>query len=130
MATIKKRGSSYLIGVSLGYDADHKQIMRTMTWKPEPVMTAKQIEKELDRQAVRFEDAVKNGEVCGDGSMKLYDFTPQYLELKKDSLSPLTYAFYERVIDRHIKPTLGHMKLKVFDLPTYKGSYRSSQAKG
>lgn len=32
-----------------------------MTWKPEPKMTTKQIEKELNRQAVMFEEACNKG---------------------------------------------------------------------
>ena len=40
MATITRRegknGVSYLIRSSVGYDSSGKQIMRSMTWKPEP----------------------------------------------------------------------------------------------
>ena len=49
MATIRKRGNSYQIRVSCGYDTSGNQVVQTMTWKPEPKMTAKQIEKELNR---------------------------------------------------------------------------------
>lgn len=56
MATIKKRGNSYLIRVSCGYDVNGRHKEQSMTWKPEPKMTAKQIEKELNRQAVMFEE--------------------------------------------------------------------------
>ena len=52
MPTIQKRGDGYRITVSCGYDLTGKQIRRTTTWKPEPGMTARQIEKELARQAV------------------------------------------------------------------------------
>ena len=61
MASIKKRGSSYLIKVSCGYNCKGKQMVQTMTWKPEPGMSAKQIEKEVNRQAVLFEEACKQG---------------------------------------------------------------------
>ena len=48
MATIKRRegknGASYLIRSSCGYDVTGKQIMRSMTWRPKPGMTEKQIE--------------------------------------------------------------------------------------
>lgn len=54
MATIKKRGDTYKITVSCGYDLEGKQIRRHTTWKPEPDMTARQIKKELDQQAVLF----------------------------------------------------------------------------
>ena len=61
MATIQKRGDSYSIRVSCGYDSKGKQVIQSMTWKPEPKMTAKQIEKELNRQAVMFEEACNKG---------------------------------------------------------------------
>ena len=61
MPTIQKRGDTYRITVSNGYDASGKQIRKTTTWKPAPGMTQKQIEKELDRQAVLFEEKVRTG---------------------------------------------------------------------
>jgi len=61
MATIQKRGDSYSIRVSCGYDSTGKQVIQSMTWKPEPKMTQKQIEKELNRQAVMFEEACNHG---------------------------------------------------------------------
>ena len=54
MPTIQKRNNSYLITVSCGYDITGKQIRKTMTYKPEPNMTAKQIEKEVQRQAYLY----------------------------------------------------------------------------
>lgn len=55
MATIQKRGDSYLIRVSCGYDSKGKQVIQSKTWKPEPTMTERQVEKELNCQAVMFE---------------------------------------------------------------------------
>lgn len=66
MASIEKRISkkgevSYRIKVSCGYDSDGKQIIeRSDTIKFDCDMTQKQIEKELRRQAVLFEEQVKN----------------------------------------------------------------------
>lgn len=51
MPTIRKRNNSYQITVSCGYDINNRQIRRTMTYTPEKGMTAKQIEKEVQRQA-------------------------------------------------------------------------------
>lgn len=39
MANIRKRGDSYQIRVSCGYDKDGNQVTKSMTWKPEPSMT-------------------------------------------------------------------------------------------
>lgn len=55
MATIRKRGNSYQIRVSCGYDTSGNQVIQTMTWKPADGMN-KKIEKELNRQAVMFEE--------------------------------------------------------------------------
>ncbi len=63
MATIEKRGNSYRITVSAGYDMQGKQIKKRMTWTPEPTMSDKQIKKELERQAVLFEEQINNGSI-------------------------------------------------------------------
>lgn len=64
MATYKKHVSkngtiTYYIRTYDGYDCYGKQIERFMTWKPSEGMSDKQIEKELQRQIVKFEDSVK-----------------------------------------------------------------------
>ena len=63
MASIEKRVSAtgeitYRIKCSLGYD-EGSQIVRRKTYKPDKGMTAKQIQKELNRIAVIFEDECK-----------------------------------------------------------------------
>lgn len=63
MANITKRmtksGAAYRIKVSLGYDETYKQITKSMTFKPKPGMTERQIKTELNRQAVLFEEKTK-----------------------------------------------------------------------
>lgn len=54
----KKGAISYLIRVSLGYKGG-QQIVKSMTWKLEKGMTPKAIKKELNRQAVLFEEKAK-----------------------------------------------------------------------
>lgn len=61
MATIEKRNGAYRITVSVGYDMQGKQIKKRMTWQPLPNMTEKQIQKELERQKVLFEEQCRNG---------------------------------------------------------------------
>lgn len=55
-----------------------------MTWKPDKKMTEKQIEKELNRAAVKFEDDCMNGHVTA--AVKFQDFAEQwfneYAEIK------------------------------------------------
>ena len=61
MATIKKRGNSYLIRVSCGYDINGNHKEQSFTWIPDEGMSKRQIEKELNRQAVMFEEACNHG---------------------------------------------------------------------
>lgn len=112
MAKIRKRNNSYQISVSCGYDMNGRQICRYMTYTPEPGMTAKQIKKELDRQAVLFEEECRSGKAASDGKLKLGEFIPIYLQNAKNDLSPVCYEKYCRVFDILIIPMLGHMKLK------------------
>ena len=112
MANIRKRNKSYEITVSCGYGIDGRQIRRTMTYTPEKGMTAKQIEKEVQRQAVLFEEQCRDGVVGTDGRMKLADYVPIYLENAKHRLSPVVYEKYCRMLDICIVPMLGHFKLK------------------
>ena len=79
MATVTKRGDTYKITVSCGYDINGKQIRRHTTWKPTPGMTKKQIEKELDRQTVLFEERCRTGQYL-DGSIRFADFVDKWMK--------------------------------------------------
>ena len=112
MATVEKRGDTYRITVCCGYDINGKQIRRRMTYKPDNGMTEKQIEKELQRQKVLFEEQCQNGTTGSDGRMKLVDYVPIYLKTAKTTLSPLVYEKYTQMLNICIIPMLGHYKLK------------------
>lgn len=61
MASITKRGGSYLIKVSCGYNCKGKQMVQTMTWKPERSMTQNQIEKRsTDRRSYLKKPAIRD----------------------------------------------------------------------
>ena len=79
MATIKKQGKGYKITVSTGYDINGKQLRKHMTWVPTPGMTKRQLEKELNRQAVLFEEQVKDGNIC-DGSIRFKEFSELFMQ--------------------------------------------------
>lgn len=104
---------SYTIRVYHGYDSNGERLKPyTMTYKPEKGMSAIQIAKELNRQAVQFEDECKNG-FCGTaGTIKLVDFAPVYLSTMEERLSPVVYSSYCKTLDTVILPALGHIKLK------------------
>ena len=109
MATIQKRNDTYRIRVSSGYDVHGKQIMHTRTWKPEPGMTERQIKKELERQAVLFEEECLSG--YNVKSIKFEDFTKQWFkEYAELRLKPNTITFYHSMEPRIFK-SLGHIRM-------------------
>ena len=110
MATIRKRGDTYQIRVSVGYDIEGKQITRTKSWKPTPKMTEKQIEKELNRQATLFEEDVKNG-LVGDNKQKFSDYARYVLELKERTGVKHTTIHRYRSLLPLIDKAIGHLKL-------------------
>lgn len=111
MATITQRNGTYKITVSCGYDINGKQLRKSMTWKPESGMTKRQIEKELNNQAVRFEDKVKSGE-CLDGKMKLSDFMIIWFkDYANKELKPKTVEHYKALSERTAQ-ALGHLRLE------------------
>ncbi len=109
MATIQKRGGSYLIRVSCGYDTKGKQVIQSMTWKPSEGMTPKQIEKELNRQAVMFEDACMKG--WQTKAIKFETFCEEWFEeYAKPNLRNTTY---ERLLQlrKRVYPAIGHLRM-------------------
>ncbi len=110
MATIEKRGNTYRIVVSAGYAMDGKQIRRRMTWTPEPGMTERQITKEVQRQAVLFEEKVMSGQVL-DGSIRFAEFAEYWMkEYAEKQLRPKTVDGY-RILLTRIKASIGNIAL-------------------
>ena len=111
MATVTKRGDTYKITVSCGYDINGKQIRRNTTWKPASGMTKKQIEKELERQTVLFEERCRTGQYL-DGSIRFADFAEKWMNDYADKqLKAKTVAGYKELLKR-INPAIGHIKLE------------------
>ena len=111
MAWSRKRGNSYLITVSDGYDLEGNQRKKTKTWKPDPAWNEKRIQKELQKAEVEFEKAVKTGHYA-DGQMRLEEFAAFWMkEHAEKNLRLKTVARYKVLLSRII-PALGHMKLE------------------
>ena len=129
MATIQRQGRGFKITVSLGYDYTGKRIRQYMTWIPEPGMTERQIKKELERQAVLFEDRVKNGDVA-DATIRFADFADKYMaEYAQLYLKPKTVRTYTENLVR-IKQAIGHIRLCDLRAGHINSFYRNLQESG
>ena len=110
MATIQKRGNSYRIMVSAGYTAEGKQLRKGMTWTPAPGMTEKQTQKELERQAVLFEEKVKSG-LYLDGNIRFQDFAERWFrDYAEGHLRERTLDRYRGLAERTYQ-AIGHIRI-------------------
>ena len=109
MSTITKRGDTYRIRSYCGYDANGKQVIRSTTWKPAPGMTPKQIDKEVQRQAVLFEEQCAGQGYCG--NIKFEIFAKQWFqEYAIPNLRPRTVDRLHQHEGRTYA-ALGHLRL-------------------
>ncbi len=110
MATIKKRGNSYLIRCYDGYDQTGRQIERTMTWKIPAGMSDKKAEREARHQAELFEEKVRTGQ-SAEQKIKFADFCDLWMkDYAETQLRPKTVNRYRELLER-IKPALGSIYL-------------------
>lgn len=111
MASVEKRGNTYRLCASAGYDSTGKQIRHYMTWKPTPGMTEKQIAKELARQKVLFDERVNAG-IAHDANIRFKDFADKWMaEYAEKQLKIKTVNGYQKLLIR-INQGIGHIKLK------------------
>lgn len=109
MATIRKRGDTYQIRVSCGYDIKgiHKEM--AMTWKPDEGMSERQAKKELKRQATLFEESCLHGYKTS--AVKFEELSEEWFEeYAKLNLRSTTYERMKQLTHR-IYPTIGHLRI-------------------
>ena len=81
MASIRKRGNSYLLVVSMGYTPDgRRRNPQQKTVKPPTGLTPKQTEKWLHEQAMLFEMSCKKMNPDIDRSITLEKYTEIWLQ--------------------------------------------------
>lgn len=130
MATVEKRGKSYRITVAAGIDLNGKQIRHRMVWTPDEKLTPRQVEKELNRQVVRFEEQVKTGASAMEGNIRFADFAERYIkDYGRLNLKPTTLSNYERNLKR-INQAIGHIRLKDLTPLHIQAFYRNLQEEG
>lgn len=112
MASVEKRGKGYRFRVSDGFDArTGKRRFREEIWIPPDGMTELQIEKELNRRKVLFEEkCLREGRL--DKSMTFSEFADYWNEhYASNSLKSTTYSQYSLLLKR-ILPAFGHLRME------------------
>ena len=110
MASYTKRGNSYRIKSFCGYTPEGKQVVKSRTWTPPAGMTDRQIEKELTRQMVLFDEEC-SGAALTDGHVKFQTFADQWMEEHvTPNLGKRTQENYRALAPR-VCDGLGHLYL-------------------
>ena len=132
MANIIKRESakgevSYRIRVHVDRNKSGKQTQKSMTYKPEPGMTPKQIEKELNKRVLEFETKIKSGLSAFDGTVKFEDYAAAWLESAQ-----LAFKTRERYVSllARINDAIGHIKLQSLQARHLETFYRNLEEDG
>lgn len=121
MANItQKPNGTYLVRISCGRDImTGKQILRGRIFKPSnPDLSQERFQNELNKFIEDFTDELQSERNRKKPENKIVsDFAKEYLSIQKTSLSPASYAFYQTIIEKHIIPMFGRMRLR--DIKTY-----------
>ena len=117
---MQKPNGTYLVRISCGRDImTGKQILRGRIFKPsKPDLSQERFQKELNEFIEDFTDELQ----CERNRKKpenkiVSDFAKEYLSIQKTSLSPGSYDFYHSIIEKHVLPMFGRMRLR--DIKTY-----------
>ena len=95
---VPKANGTYLIRVSCGVDSAGKQISRSKTFKPSaPNLPYPKLNREIEAFVKSFEQELKSEEQShkpAHDKITFGEFCAQFLEIKKNTLSPNTHVFY------------------------------------
>ncbi|MBQ9746174.1 MAG: site-specific integrase [Clostridia bacterium] len=114
-----KANGTYLIRISCRSDTSGKPIAKSRIFKPsKPNLSYQKLNKEIDAFVKAFEEEIATyGTQERPDKILFSTFCEKYLEVKKSTISPTTYAFYANVIKEMLIPMFGKMKMR--DIRTY-----------
>ena len=133
MANIKridgKSGPSFLITVTKGRDLNGKQVRHYRTWRPEPGMTERQMEKAAQRAALDFEREIEAGYQVDD-RQTFAQYCEYVLKLKERAGCKYRTIERYRELTQRIYPAIGHIKLTDIRPQHLNSLYADLQAPG
>lgn len=111
MASIEKRGDTYRIRVSNGFDYKGRRVSVSMTYTPRSKKESA-IEKEVLAEAIKFEERVRSGEYYSGETVSFMDFAETWLEdWAKKHVTTGTQESYWNLLGRWVFPRIGTKKL-------------------
>lgn len=102
---IRKRGSTYSIVVDIGIDPSTGK--RRQKW-----FSGCKTEQEAEQAMAKVITQVYEGTLLLPSDMTLKDYLEMWIDKKKNKLSPSSVSGYLTIINKHLIPSLGYIKLK------------------
>jgi integrase len=131
MASVQKidgsKGVSFKLIAFCGYTADGKKLRKTKTWKPPAGMTETKAEKEAEKQAVLFENAINTGSAAYSGTTKFSEYAEKWLD--NAQIAPKTKGTYIYLL-RRINPAIGHLPLSKLQAHHLESFYKNLREEG
>lgn len=112
MPSIEKRGDTYRIMVSLGYNMEGRQIRKNTTFTPPPNVTEKKAEKLATAFAYEFEKKCM-GMTNFNENIRFSELCEWYFDqIAPHKLKEKTLYTNKYLMEHYVLPYIGHMKLK------------------
>lgn len=112
MPSVKKRGKTFRIMVSMGYDMSGKQIRKTTTFTPPDGVTDGKAEKLAKAYAYEFEKQCR-GMTNFDENIRFHElFEWYYDQIAPNKLKEYTLETSRYILEAYVLPYIGNMKLK------------------
>ena len=109
-----KSNGTYLIRISCGSDEAGKPITKSRVFKPsKPNLSYPKLNKEIDAFVKAFEEEIEQfGLQERPDRIRFAAFCETYLEIKKSTLAPTTFPFYESVVREMLIPMFGTLRMR------------------
>lgn len=105
-----KKGIAYRIRVSYGCNSEGNQIRKSFTWTPEAGMSEREIQRELSKEVIDFENRVRGGLV--DRNIRFSEFSVKWIEeYVAKQLSPKYRHEAEKLLV-DINKVIGHIPIQ------------------
>lgn len=112
MPSVKKRGKTFRIMVSMGYDMNGKQIRKTTTFTPPDGVTDGKAEKLAKAYAYEFEKQCR-GMTNFNENIRFHElFEWYYDQIAPNKLKEYTLETSRYILETYVLPYIGNMKLK------------------
>jgi integrase len=119
---VRKRGSKWCVVYDEGYDDSGRRVQR---WK-----SGYATKREAEEALTKILNSLSQGEYVRPNGDTFGGFLEEWLAAVEAQLRPSTFASYRMIVDKHVKPRLGAVKLQKLTALKLDGAYAEMLREG